>query len=77
MLKKKNLYYPSVRFEDINKNLLNYLSFFLIISRGCRFVRKVLAINFVTDDDRRTLIDIQQFYNTEIHDMPINIVDLI
>ena len=29
-----------------------------------------MAINFVTFNDQRTLRDIEQFYNTEIQEMP-------
>ena len=47
------------------------------IGRGGRFGRKGVAINFVTDDDRRTLRDIEQFYNTQVQEMPMNVADLI
>jgi translation initiation factor 4A len=47
------------------------------IGRGGRFGRKGVAINFVTDDDRRTLRDIEQYYNTQIQEMPMNVADLI
>ena len=42
------------------------------IGRGCRFGRKRVAINFVTDDDKRNLQDIEKFYNTQIDEMPMN-----
>lgn len=47
------------------------------IGRGGRFGRKGVAINFVTEDDKRTLKDIETFYNTHIDEMPINVADLI
>ena len=47
------------------------------IGRGGRFGRKGVAINFVTDDDKRTLHDIEKFYNTRIDEMPMNVADLI
>eukprot|EP00045_Choanoeca_perplexa_P001329 m.18979 g.18979 ORF g.18979 m.18979 type:complete len:407 (+) comp10876_c0_seq1:109-1329(+) len=47
------------------------------IGRGGRFGRKGVAINFVTQDDQRVLRDIEQFYNTQIEEMPMNIADLI
>lgn len=47
------------------------------IGRGGRFGRKGVAINFVTDDDKRTLLDIEKFYNTRIDEMPLNVADLI
>ena len=47
------------------------------IGRGGRFGRKGVAINFVTDDDKRTLNDIEKFYNTRIDEMPMNVADLI
>ena len=47
------------------------------IGRGGRFGRKGVAINFLTQDDLRTLQDIEQFYNTQIEEMPMNVADLI
>ena len=47
------------------------------IGRGGRFGRKGVAINFLTSDDARTLRDIEQFYNTQIEEMPMNVADLI
>lgn len=47
------------------------------IGRGGRFGRKGVAINFVTNDDVRTLRDIETFYNTQIDEMPMNVADLI
>ena len=47
------------------------------IGRGGRFGRKGVAINFVTEEDKRTLKDIEQFYNTQIAEMPMNVADLI
>jgi len=46
------------------------------IGRGGRFGRKGVAINFVTDDDKRTLKDIESFYHTNIDEMPMNVADL-
>merc|ERR1712032_1102337 len=47
------------------------------IGRGGRFGRKGVAINFVTDEDKRALQDIEKFYNTQIDKMPMNVADLI
>lgn len=47
------------------------------IGRGGRFGRKGAAINFVTSEDKRALHDIEQFYNTQIEEMPMNVADLI
>lgn len=46
------------------------------IGRGGRFGRKGVAINFVTEKDKRTLQDIETFYNTRIDEMPANVADL-
>lgn len=55
-----------------------YLVFlFSRIGRGGRFGRKGVAINFVTAEDVRLLKDIEQFYNTQIDEMPMNVADLI
>jgi translation initiation factor 4A len=59
---------------DLPTNRENYIH---RIGRGCRFGRKGVAINFVTDDDKLTLHDIEKFYNTCIFEMPMNITDLI
>ena len=50
---------------------------FFRIGRGGRFGRKGVAVNFVTDDDKRTLHDIEKFYNTRVDEMPMNVADLI
>jgi len=40
---------------------------------GVRFGRKGVAINFLTTEDVRTLREIEQFYNTQIDEMPMNV----
>lgn len=52
-------------------------SFFLRIGRSGRFGRKGVAINFVMNDDIRILRDIEQYYSTQIDEMPMNVADLI
>jgi len=47
------------------------------IGRSGRFGRKGVAINFVKKDDIRILRDIEQFYSTQIDEMPMNVADLI
>merc|ERR1719403_702653 len=59
---------------DLPTNRENYIH---RIGRGGRFGRKGAAINFVTDDDKRALQDIEKFYNTQIDEMPMNVADLI
>ncbi|XP_014217080.1 eukaryotic initiation factor 4A-I [Copidosoma floridanum] len=59
---------------DLPSNRENYIH---RIGRGGRFGRKGVAINFVTAEDKRTLKDIEQFYNTRIDEMPMNVADLI
>ncbi len=59
---------------DLPNNRENYIH---RIGRGGRFGRKGVAINFVTDEDKRNLHDIEQFYNTQINEMPQNVADLI
>ncbi|KAJ3913358.1 P-loop containing nucleoside triphosphate hydrolase protein [Lentinula edodes] len=55
---------------DLPTNRENYIH---RIGRGGRFGRKGVAINFVTTDDVRMLRDIEQFYNTQIDEMPLNV----
>uniref|UniRef100_T1DFU1 Eukaryotic initiation factor 4A n=1 Tax=Cupiennius salei TaxID=6928 RepID=T1DFU1_CUPSA len=59
---------------DLPTNRENYIH---RIGRGGRFGRKGVAINFITEDDKRSLRDIEQFYNTQIEEMPLNVADLI
>merc|ERR1711970_93704 len=47
------------------------------IGRSGRFGRKGVAINFVKNEDVRILRDIEQFYSTQIDEMPMNVADLI
>ncbi|KAL3280689.1 hypothetical protein HHI36_003926 [Cryptolaemus montrouzieri] len=59
---------------DLPSNRENYIH---RIGRGGRFGRKGVAINFITEDDKRILNDIEQHYNTKIDEMPMNVADLI
>lgn len=59
---------------DLPTNRENYIH---RIGRGGRFGRKGVAINFVTDDDQRQLLDIEEHYRTSIAQMPMNVADLI
>jgi len=59
---------------DLPTNRENYIH---RIGRGGRFGRKGVAINFVTEEDKRALQDIEKFYNTQIDEMPMNVADLI
>jgi ATP-dependent RNA helicase len=47
------------------------------IGRSGRYGRKGVAINFVQNEDIRILRDIEQFYSTQIDEMPMNVADLI
>jgi len=59
---------------DLPRNLENYIH---RIGRSGRFGRKGVAINFVTQDDTRTLRELEGFYNTSIEEMPAHVADLI
>merc|ERR1711970_533911 len=59
---------------DLPTNRENYIH---RIGRSGRFGRKGVAINFLTQGDVRYLRDIEQFYTTEITEMPMNVADLI
>ena len=59
---------------DLPTNRENYIH---RIGRSGRFGRKGVAINFLTEADVRYLRDIEQFYQTEITEMPMNVADLI
>ncbi|KAK4469871.1 hypothetical protein MN116_007379 [Schistosoma mekongi] len=47
------------------------------IGRSGRFGRKGVAINFVKTDDIKILRDIEQYYSTQIDEMPMNVSDLV
>jgi translation initiation factor 4A len=55
---------------DLPSNRENYIH---RIGRGGRFGRKGVAINFVTADDVRMMREIEQFYSTQIEEMPMNV----
>ncbi|KAJ1733146.1 RNA helicase [Coemansia biformis] len=58
---------------DMCTNRENYIH---RIGRSGRFGRKGVAINFVTSDDIMLLRDIEQYYSTQIDEMPMNVTDL-
>ncbi|EWM21323.1 eukaryotic initiation factor 4a-iii [Nannochloropsis gaditana] len=47
------------------------------IGRSGRFGRKGVAINFVRNDDISILRDIEQYYSTQIDEMPMSVHDLV
>ncbi|KAF9057997.1 ATP-dependent RNA helicase FAL1 [Panaeolus papilionaceus] len=59
---------------DLPTNRENYIH---RIGRSGRFGRKGVAINFVTLQDVSILRDIEQFYGTQIDEMPVNAAELI
>ena len=59
---------------DLPNNRENYIH---RIGRSGRFGRKGVAINFVKNEDVRILRDIEQYYSTQIDEMPMNVADLI
>ncbi|KAJ7091885.1 ATP-dependent RNA helicase eIF4A [Mycena belliarum] len=59
---------------DLPANRVDYIR---RIGRGGRFGRKGIAINFATPDDVRMMHEIEQFYNTRIEEMPMNVADVI
>merc|ERR1712038_616067 len=58
---------------DLPTNRENYIH---RIGRSGRFGRKGVAINFVTSEDVRSLREIEQFYNTQIEEMPMDVSEL-
>jgi len=59
---------------DLPRDVENYLH---RIGRSGRFGRKGVAINFVTKSDARSMREIEQFYNTQIDELPANVADFI
>jgi ATP-dependent RNA helicase len=61
----------------INYDLPNSRELFIHrVGRSGRFGRKGVAINFVKNDDIQILRDIEQFYSTQIDEMPMNVSEL-
>ncbi|XP_025417408.1 eukaryotic initiation factor 4A-III-like [Sipha flava] len=62
----------------INYDLPNNREFYIHrIGRSRRFGKKGVAINFVKSNDIHILRDIEQYYSTQIHEMPTNVADLL
>merc|ERR1712039_459923 len=59
---------------DLPGNVENYLH---RIRRSGRFGRTGVAINFVTNNDVRTMKDIERFYHTQVEELPVNIAELL
>jgi len=59
---------------DLPSNRENYIH---RIGRSGRFGRKGVAINFLVEKDVRYLKDIEQFYHTQIEEMPMDVADLL
>lgn len=59
---------------DLPLNRENYIH---RIGRSGRFGRKGVAINFVTSEDVSVLRDIEQYYSTQIDEMPMNVADMV
>ncbi|GJD06166.1 Eukaryotic initiation factor 4A-I [Galdieria sulphuraria] len=55
---------------DLPTNRENYIH---RIGRSGRFGRKGVAINFITNEDFQTMKEIEEFYNTKIVDMPVDV----
>jgi len=58
---------------DLPTNRENYIH---RIGRSGRFGRKGVAINFVADDDVQALRDLEEFYNTKVEEMPMDVAEL-
>merc|ERR1711976_878852 len=63
-----------INYDLPHQNVENYLH---RIGRSGRFGRKGVAINFVTNNDVRTMKDIERYYHTQIEEMPMDIADMI
>jgi ATP-dependent RNA helicase len=59
---------------DLPNNRENYIH---RIGRSGRFGRKGVSISFVRNDDVRILRDIEQYYSTQIDEMPMTLNEII
>ena len=60
--------------HDLPTNKENYIH---RIGRSGRFGRKGVAINFVTEKDKNRLKEIEEYYSTQIEQLPDNFDQLI
>merc|ERR1712083_1162786 len=58
---------------DLPNNRENYIH---RIGRSGRFGRKGVAINFVRHGETRILRDIEQYYSTQIDEMPMSLTEI-
>ena len=58
---------------DLPNNRENYIH---RIGRSGRYGRKGNAINFVTDEDEPALRELEQFYNTKVDELPMDIAEI-
>eukprot|EP00618_Florenciella_parvula_P025164 CAMPEP_0119516852 /NCGR_PEP_ID=MMETSP1344-20130328/33926_1 /TAXON_ID=236787 /ORGANISM="Florenciella parvula, Strain CCMP2471" /LENGTH=203 /DNA_ID=CAMNT_0007554387 /DNA_START=89 /DNA_END=700 /DNA_ORIENTATION=+ len=68
---------PLVINYDLPTNHENYLNRIGRNGRSDRDRRKGVAINFLTQPDVRFLREIEQFYNTQVDEMPMDVAGLI
>lgn len=66
--------FPAVVNFDLPQNMENYLH---RIGRSDKFGMRGVAINFVTNNDVRTMKDIEKYYHTQIEECPIDIADML
>jgi superfamily II DNA/RNA helicase len=59
---------------ELPSSIENYLH---RIGRSGRFGRKGVAINFVTPDEVKLMREIEQYYHTQVEEMPMNIADFL
>ena len=59
---------------DVPNNVQNYLH---RIGRSGRYGRKGVSINFMTNYDRKKILEIEQYYNTHIEEMPEDVSSIL
>ena len=62
---------------SLQKLILLLLLINLVLDNNFLLIVQGVAINFVRSDDIRILRDIEQYYSTQIDEMPMNVADLI
>ena len=70
----RNFTHPSL---VINYDMPTRANYLFRVGRSGRVGGKRLALNFVTASDVNCLRDIEQFYNTPIEEMPMDVADLL
>ena len=70
-----NTFIGKLFFKTVDRRY--YFVFSIRIGHSGAYGRKATAITLITNEDRRTLQDIEKYYDTHIEELPADIANLI